>query len=289
MFDDDTDELDIQESQEQATRRLSLALISEMSANEADDAARGAAVKPSERDVHFSVLKRIAESPAHYRYALDHYVHETLSMRLGSGAHALTFRTPPVVQYTARRAGNAWKEFARANAGRLILSPKEYDVASAMARAITGDMTADALLFGAGARHEHEVRWQIAGRNCAGRIDCFTDDALVDLKTTQSVEPRRLAFQAHRQFWDVQVTWYADGLAAAGLGWRHPHIVAVENSAPYPVTVLRLAPEAIEQAREVYRSWISLLLRCESTDSWPGYASGPISLGPRELADKEAS
>jgi hypothetical protein len=277
------DEPEIQETQEQAVRRISLALISEMAANEAEErnAARGPVVEPSERDVHFSVLKYIAECPLRYRYALDHHVYDTLSMRLGSGAHALTFGTPPVVQYTQRRAGNAWKAFAMANAGALILSPKEYAIASDMAHAITSDMTADSLLFGAGAKHEQDVQWQIMGRRCAGRIDAYTADAVIDLKTTQSSDPRRLMRQAHAQHWATQVVWYADGLAAAGLGWRHPYLVCVENSAPYPVTVLRLEDETIEQARAVYRSWIDLLLRCESADSWPGYATGPVPLPPR--------
>lgn len=265
---------------------------------------RALEIDPRTRPVRFSALKHMAASPAHYRWACQDQREETLSMRIGSGTHALLFGTPKVVvyrggdltvqvegtgknkgtfttkvkTYTDVRNGQLWDEFQAKHAGDCILSETELAKSEAMARAITSDMAADSLLFAPGAQHELDIHWEFRGRACKGRVDALTPTAIPDLKTTKDANPKWFPRQAYQMGWLSQATWYADGAEAAGLGWRHPYLVAVENSAPYPVTVWRLTDAAIVEARRIYRAWFDQLLHCELENIWPGYAGDVLDL-----------
>lgn len=236
-------------------------------------------IDPSTVPVRFSNLRRIAQSPAHYRHAVQFADNEsTLARRLGTGAHALTFGTPPVVQYTDRRAGKAWEAFRAEHeaAGVVILNAKEYAAAIAIARAIRSDRYASPLLLGPDVQREIQVSWEFNGRACTGRIDALHPTAVVDLKTARTAEPARFAQAGRWSGYHAQVAWYADGIEAAGLGWRHPYLIAVESTAPNPVTVMKLTDRAIEQGRALYRGWFERLLVCEASNEWPGYAQGVV-------------
>lgn len=235
-------------------------------------------------DVRFSHLKAISKSPAHYRHSVQREREETLSMRLGSGAHALTFGTPEVVVFHGtRRHGTAakpspWDTFEAENAGKVILSEREFEIANGMATALRSSMVADEYLFSPGVQYEHDVRWEYLGRRCKGRIDALGPVNVIDLKTTKDASPEWLPYQIRREHWHVQATWYADGCERAGLGWRHPFLVAVENTPPHPVTVWRLDDVTIESARRTYHQWFERLLECEATNTWPSYESDVLTL-----------
>lgn len=235
-----------------------------------------ATIDPRFVPIRFSTLKSMATSPLHYRHACQSQFEETLSMRLGTGTHALTFGTPKVVVFKARRAGKVWDAFKEEHANDVILSEKEFAIASAMTKSLTTDIDADPLLFAPGTQHELDVRWTFMGRACRGRLDALSPTAVVDIKGVKDANPRWFPTQAARMAWHAQVTWYADGVEAAGLGWRHPHLVAVENSAPFAVTVWRLSERAILQGRQLYRSWFERVLECEAKGEWPGYSSGVL-------------
>lgn len=255
-------------------------------------------IDPRDVDVRFSWLKYMDQSPLHYVDAVQDQREETLSMRLGSGTHALLFGTPKVVvyrggklekqvegtgknrgtfrtvtkTYTDVRNGELWELFEREHAGDCILNETELAKATSMARAISSHMHADRLLFSPGTQHEVDVRWVLKGRQCRGRFDALAPKAIPDLKTTKSADPRYFVKQAYESHWVVQGPWYADGAESAGLGWRQPYLVAVENSPPYPVTVWELPDETIEYGRRTYHGWLDRLLECEAANSWPGYS-----------------
>lgn len=277
--------------------RLSAELVAELTSSDRR------LVDPRYAPARFSNLKNFASSALHYAHAVQHYRGEeslasrlgtTKSKTIGSGAHALVFGTPRVEIFKARRAGKVWDAFEAQHAGAVILNEKEHAIASGIARALTTDMLADTLLFAPGTQHEREITWEVDGQRCAGRIDALGPAAISDLKAVKDANPRWFPFQAARMHWHVQATWYADGCERAGLGWRHPHLVAVENKPPFPVVVWRLDDETIAAARETYMAWLDQLRRCCEANEFPGYSTEILPLrlpgkaGPPPTDDDES-
>lgn len=225
-------------------------------------------------ELHFTQLKMMAKSPAHYRAYLDEGFEATAAMNRGTLVHAILLGGDYVV-YPKERRGNEWKAFAEENASKLIVTQKEYDVAARAAEAVLEDRVAAPLLKG-----DHEREWKAAmyGRPCAGRIDVSGMGFTVDLKTTTDAEPHRFKNQALRMGYHAQLAWYADARRALGELPGDLWIIGVEMKAPFAVTVLRVTERCAEEGRKALRLWIERLHECEQSNEWPGYVQSAVDL-----------
>ena len=63
------------------------------------------------------------------------------------------------------------------------------------------------------------------------------------------------------------------------------YVVAVENSAPYPVTVLHVNQHDLFEGDRMCDRWLATLEECERANSWPAYANGvlPFSIEEEEM------
>jgi hypothetical protein len=123
---------------------------------------------------------------------------------------------------------------------------------------------------------EQTLVWQDEGVACRARLDWLRDDhaAIDDLKTTgRSADP---ADWTRRLLWDigadVQAAFYMRGLKAltgvdAPFRW-----VVVENTPPYAVSVISLAPSALAHANEKVEWALAKWRECLATDAWPAYS-----------------
>lgn len=232
--------------------------------------------------VRFHHLRAMGLSPAHAKALIDgDEATATGSMRMGSGTHAMCFRTHPVVEYLGVRRGKAWEEFQAEHVGSLILTTAEYERSLRMYEAVQAhELGAGLLSDGNGNVRETSIYWNLSGRECRGTPDVANyATRVVELKTTVSADPVRFARQSMRFAYHASLAWYLDGIAATGRGTpSSAYVVAVESAAPYPVTVLKLTERAIEKGRALYRLWFEQLINCERSGSWPGYAQGVVDL-----------
>lgn len=241
-------------------------------------------IDPRTLPVRFSRLKHIARSPAHYFQACQWPDGEqSLSMRLGSGVHAIVLGTP-VVRFPGRRAGGAWDAFKAEHAGKTILNAAEWDEAHRMAQAITSHRAAMDLLFADAAQIEREIKWRCMGRECSSRPDSWSPFRVVDLKTCRTAEPAAFTREALRMHYHVQLAAYQDaiGYATGGAEPERAYIVAVENDAPHAVTLFEVSPRALEQGARTWCAWFDRLLVCEATNQWPAYSEAPVLLDTPE-------
>lgn len=220
--------------------------------------------------LHFSTLKYIAQSPAHYAHAVSRTDFNSPAMRIGRAVHALTLQGIEATVYEGERRGKAWAEFKEGRDVADVLNSAEWDKARRMRDAVMADRDA-AHLLSACSEREVEVEWVRGGHPCKGRIDARSPDkrALLDLKTARTVEPRAFMRDAFRQSYHAQLPWYDFGQGNAD-SWADQYVIAVESSEPFPVQVFRLSPLLIQQGHDLCDEWLAKLDACIASGGFGG-------------------
>jgi len=224
-------------------------------------------------ELHWSQLKRIAESPAHYKYRLTAPNESTPQMAFGTLVHAMLLGGDFVVyKETKTRSGKKWDDFEAKNVGALIVTASEEERALAIAEKVRNHPLAAPLLNG-----DKEVKWEkkLYGRTCAGRVDLLGSDFICDLKTSATTQPDRFGRLALRMAYHAQLAWYRD---AIGKPSDACYILGVETRAPYAVTVLKLTERALLEGGKLNRLWLEKLAACEDANEWPEYSQSTVEL-----------
>jgi len=245
---------------------------------------------PRSLPVRFHHLKAMGRSAAHARLVMDREESEAQEDRVpvlqrGTAVHSLVLGVGKrIVAYPgAVRRGKKWNAFAAANSDAEILTSTEYEKSNRMAESVAGNKMAMEVLKG---QRETSITWKFLHRDCRATPDVADYSGYVtELKTCATSEPFRFTGQALRYGYHGQLAWQMDGVIASGLGKpTAAFIVAVESSAPYPVTVLRLTERALEKGRGLYSLWLERLLTCERDNLWPGYCESVVEMDvPDEL------
>lgn len=233
--------------------------------------------------LHFSQLKHIQRSPAHFQAALSEDTASKVHERQGTSLHSFLIGDDnSVIEYGARRAGKDWEAFAEAHSNFTILNGKEYAKAGGMRDSIRRNRQAMELLEG---HREQLINWTWLGRRCAGTPDVFNLEQVVELKSARTAHPERFMSAAKFYAYHAQLAWYRRGLIESGFGTpASAWIVAVESTPPYPVTVFRLTDNALELGERMCRAWLERLLVCEASDMWPAYAESTV---PFDIAEDD--
>jgi exodeoxyribonuclease VIII len=238
--------------------------------------------------VHFSTLKLMAKSPAHYHHAYENGTNSNAAMNLGTAIHSYVFeKGAGVVTFPGKdRRAKEWAPFKSANASKTIITLEEAVEVQAILASLKKHERAMELLTGA---TETSFGWEIAGRACRGTTDVFVNHGInrvVDLKSTTDAHPYRFQRTAERLGYFAQLPWYMTGARQAGLGdFDEAFIVAVETKPPYVVQTFQVAPHALELGERMWRAWFERLLVCEASNAWPGYQETDALLDmPEDLA-----
>jgi hypothetical protein len=236
--------------------------------------------------VHFSELKRMALSPAHYAAAIKYGVEVTALMRAGSLTDCLLLTGEKPIVFNGRRQGGEWELFRSAHAGHDIYTRSEYEDAMEVVSFVRADPLAREFL-GLNdelRRTQVPLKWQTNGvpRSTRG-IDVLTRRRLVDLKYTNSTKPSLFAWHAHNMLWHAQLADYQEACEQNGIDISEGiFLVGIESKLPYCVTVLKLTEEALEQGRKCIALWIEKFKSCERDKVWPGYTRVVEELDARQ-------
>ena len=238
--------------------------------------------------MNYSRLKYLRESPLHFRNACDNPKPQSAAMSWGSLVHLLTFEPTRFDQVYAvtTETNKRLKAYKTAKAeaeaeGLQLVTDLELRTANHAARNVLAHPWVAELLDDKRTAVESMHFWkQPEGfGDCRMKADVsrMSDEGLLgaDLKTTRSTH--RLSFRRDaRMFgYDMQAAHYLHGLADkhgvelhnVTLDWR---IIAVENVAPYDVTVYQFSVETIDQALADYDALGKLYRTCVENNNWPG-------------------
>lgn len=128
-------------------------------------------------------------------------------------------------------------------------------------------------LFDAG-KPEQTLVWRERDVLCRARLDWLRDDfaAVDDLKSSgQSANPH----DWQRTFWnigaDMQARFYQRGIKALTGSEPLFRFAVIETHEPFALSVLDLAPSAVELADQKINRALELWKRCLDTQVWPAY------------------
>ena len=235
-----------------------------------------------EAGVNQSSLKKILESPAHYQAALKFKLIPTPAMEMGTALHCLTldgekafegsYVKKPEGLSLATKAGKEWK----AEAGRKkVLSAGGKDdpwgsvlgMDASLKRIEWFDPTQKEYIK----YNEVSVYWDWHGVRCKARLDrvLLGEGIVVDLKTTDSVDPELFTKKVIGLGYDFQAAYYA-AAAEAAFGKPFKFVFAcVERRAPYTVDLFEVTPDMMEESTRKCHLALQRYKECEESGEWP--------------------
>jgi PDDEXK-like domain of unknown function (DUF3799) len=224
---------------------------------------------------HFSSIKEMHRSPAHYRSRVRPADNDAL--RLGRATHAaiLDPGSLSVVEYAGIRAGKKWLEFEREHAGKLILTTKQAAVVAAMRASVRAHPHASRLIRGG--QPEASVTFEVDRVPFKSRIDMITAGGdLIELKSTKDNHPRQFEREFARRLYHAQMALYRMALQDNRVRCAKTYCITICKTAPHEVVVYDIDEETLEAGARVVRDWVARLKDCEHRRTWPGMDNGSI-------------
>lgn len=238
-------------------------------------------------EIGHSSLVRIMKSPAHYREYIENPVEPTLNMLLGTAFHAYlleeeVFRRDFAVMPKFDKRTKAGKENAAIweaeNSGKTGLTAEQKQTIANMASSVKQHLGAASLLCHGLSETSGFWRDNETGVDCKFRPDFLALDrstnaitGLVDVKTCADASADGFSKAIVNYGYDVQASYYQDGLFEL-TGYRVPfYFIAVEKEPPYAVAVYRTSDNIMEVGRKKYQAALQLLKWCKANSAWPAY------------------
>lgn len=235
-----------------------------------------------------SGAKTILKSPALYKWEREHRVDKT-TYDVGHAAHTKILGVgSTVIEYPADHltpSGNisskaatvAWATQQR-DAGLTPVTPAQIADVDAMAEAVLAHPIARTLLEKPGVSEQSLFAPDPeTGVWLRARIDRLPDrdsgqSLALDLKTSNSANPRDFQRSAAEYGYDIQSEWYQHTLNLTRGDTDTAFLfIVVEKTAPHLVSVIELDAEFAAIGRSRMRRAIDLFKACRDNNDWPGY------------------
>lgn len=227
--------------------------------------------------INWSRLRHLHDSPLHYRWHSDHPTPDTPAMARGRLVHCAALEPDELplryaVWDSGRKQGKAWAEFCSVNESREVVSVAEYETACQIRDAVRSHPIAGPLLTGGMA--EQTLTWTDPETHlsCKCRLDYISDKAVVDLKTTGSVEAREFGKTVERYCYHGQAAFYMSGVEAT-CGYQVPPpfvFIAVESDPPHDVAVFTVSEDDLFLGETIVQDLMRRVVECTATGQWPG-------------------
>lgn len=234
-------------------------------------------------------LKKIAKSPAHFRYWKDHPQEDTPSLLFGRAAHKYMlekdefkteFAVAPNVDRRTKEGKELWAKFVEENNDKDIISVDDMRKIEEMYEALYSTPFVKTLLSG-----KKELSFfcedEETGEIMKCRPDILTElgdaNILIDYKTCDSADSDDFMKQAIKLMYDLQMAYYLDILEKVTGKQYSVIFIAQEKNAPYCVNILEANDYFIRSGRDMYRTMLDRYAECKKTNNWYGYIQKEIN------------
>lgn len=175
-----------------------------------------------------------------------------------------------------------WRDFDRANAGKVYLRYDDVPVLQAIRAAVLAKPVVKDSLEGA-AVVEASAYWTdpLSGLPCKGRPDWFNQDegAVYDLKVSRyAASPSTLHFRIGD--WVAQLAYNRFGLRTLGIQVDIGRLVVVAPTPPHTVVLVEVKDEAMNLYHDRNVETMGQMEECRATGVWPGTESTWVPMEP---------
>lgn len=236
-------------------------------------------------------LGLLKKSPAHLKYSIDNPTPSTDAMVLGEAIHQAVLErdrfygryvVAPDIDRRTTLGKQLWDIFQHENAGRIVLSKKDWAMCMAASESFNKHNIAKALLS---ELEDIELTgiWKDkeTGLLCKMRVDGLARGLknISDVKTTTDASRRSFERSIFNYGYHRQGAMYVDGMRALGEDVDHFTIIAFEKAPPFEVAVYRLEDDILELGRKENQKLLRLYAHCVEKNDWPGYGEEVQEVG----------
>lgn len=229
--------------------------------------------------INHSTLKAFAKGAAHVKHLLDHGSKETESMKLGTLTHLMVLEPhlmseqvaiAPEINRRTKAGREKWQEFESSSDGKLVVTKEQAFLAEAMSEAVLKHPAASEILTDF--EPEVERYWvdDLFGVQCKAKLDGVRSDGLViDLKTAMDASIAGFNRTIFNFNYHTQASWYMTGQGRAGNPSPTGFVfIAVGNSPPHEVSVIRMTNEALGIGRRTVTDWLYEYHQRTRSNNW---------------------
>lgn len=209
---------------------------------------------------------------------------ETNAFDVGTAVHTLVFERETFrdrfycVQEIPKRNTNlgkvAYESMEKTAAGRIVLDKADQDIVFEMASNITSHGMWRTLKGGDSGCIEDSLAWQDpdTGVLLRSRPDFYTDDLIIDLKTTKDSSPHSFQKSVVEYAYHRQAALSTTGLSIlTGREYKNVVLFVVDKNPPYPVRCYVLSDAAIEQGKHEFQYASRKYKECIESGVWEDY------------------
>lgn len=159
-----------------------------------------------------------------------------------------------------------------AREGKEILTQEQWDAQSLLRKSIDAHPTAKRFLSGGVAEVSYFIRDAETGLIIKARPDYMISNLIVDLKTSDTTDPRFVGAKFRKLGYHIQDALYTDVVNAENFVF-----VAIESKGAHVVTAPIIFDDNVKRLGYLkYRKAIRDLKRCMDTGQWPMYTEKPL-------------
>lgn len=225
-------------------------------------------------------------SPLHIKESYEgQLTKDSESMQFGRALHSLLLTPDEFAEhfcfYEGRRdeRTKAYQEFLEDNRGKEILKksgPMSWDWCMQAAMSLCKDSAVQPYI--ASGISEVTGLAPLDGLPCKSRFDWLStsEGAIVDVKTTRTIGPRRFWGEWSRYGYGIQLALYQQVYREI-FGVHLPVVVvAIENCPPFSSVVYSVPDDLLEQYLGTVMDVIGKVKECLETREWPNFAHGKV-------------
>lgn len=178
---------------------------------------------------------------------------------------------------TATRKAKAWQDEQKENPHIAYVTQPESVMLKSMYESLNSHPYTKRFMYDA--HRELTVIWtcRMTNQKCKALIDIFKDRHCIDIKTIADIRPHKIKYQIMDFRYDIQLTFYMDGLKANGVfcDWASNFFVEKKELLP-DVVPKGYNEEQIDECRQQYVQAIHNIIEAEKTGIYDGYAREPL-------------